>query len=136
MAYVSKELKAKISPNIKAILKKYNVKGSLAVRNYSTLVLTIKSGNIDFINNFNDTATKRDPSGVKQIRKADGHIQVNEYWYKEHFSGKAVEFFEEIIAAMKGDDWFDDSDSQVDYFHTSHFININVGKWDTQYVVA
>ena len=125
MAYVSKELKAKVSPNIKAILKKYNVKGSLAVRNYSTLVLTIKSGNIDFINNFNDANLN--------ARTSDGYIQVNEYWFKDHFTGNAVEFFGEIVAAMKGDSWYNNSEPQVDYYDISHYININVGKWDTPY---
>ena len=51
MAYMSQEKKAKIAPVVKAVLKKYKVKGSLAVRNHSTLVLNIKSGSIDFIEN-------------------------------------------------------------------------------------
>ena len=49
MAYVSQELKSKLSPTIKAICKKYKVKASVAVRHHSTLVLNVKSGKIDFI---------------------------------------------------------------------------------------
>ena len=52
MAYMSQERKQQRAPIIKAILKKYGVKGSLSVRNHSTLVLNIKSGKIDFIENF------------------------------------------------------------------------------------
>ena len=48
MAYVSKELKAALAPKIKAVLKKYNVKGSIAVHHHSSLVLNIKSGAVDF----------------------------------------------------------------------------------------
>ena len=55
MAYVSQELKAKLAPTIKAICKKYGVKASIAVRNHSTLVLNIKQGRIDFIENFIET---------------------------------------------------------------------------------
>ena len=49
MAYFNQERKAQKAPAIKAILKKYGVKGSLAVRNHSTFVLNVKSGSIDFI---------------------------------------------------------------------------------------
>ena len=52
MAYMSQDHKAKIAPVVKAILKKYNVKGTLAVRHHSSLVLNIKSGSIDFIENY------------------------------------------------------------------------------------
>ena len=48
MAYVSQEMKSELAPVIKTILKKYGMKGSLAVRNHSTLVLNLKSGKIDF----------------------------------------------------------------------------------------
>ena len=48
MAYVSKELKSKLAPAIKAVLKKYDMKGTIAVRNHSSLVVNLKSGAIDF----------------------------------------------------------------------------------------
>lgn len=59
MAYVFQEKKANLAPTIKAILKKYNVKGT-SVRNHSSLVLNIKSGKMDFVENFikTDAATR------------------------------------------------------------------------------
>jgi len=48
MAYMSQEKKAKLAPAIKTILKKHGVKGSIAVRNHSTLVVNISKGSIDF----------------------------------------------------------------------------------------
>ena len=39
---MNKERKAERAPAIKKILKKYGLKGSLSVRNYSTLALKIK----------------------------------------------------------------------------------------------
>ena len=48
MAYVSKQDKAELAPAIKAVLKKYNMKGSISVRHHSTLVVKIKQGAIDF----------------------------------------------------------------------------------------
>jgi len=132
MAYVSPELKAKLAPTIKAILKKYNVKGSIAVRNHSTLVLNVKSAPIDFIADFNETAKQRYASGDR--REAIGHIQVNEYHYKQHFSGKAKQFLTEVITAMN-DGNFDHSDSQSDYFCVGWYVNVNIGKWDKNFVV-
>ena len=34
---------------------------------------------------------------------------------------------------MKGPDWFDKSDAMTDYFHISHYCDINVGRWNKPY---
>ena len=78
MAYMSQETKAKIAPVVKEILKKYKVKGSLAVRNHSTLVLNIKQGPIDFIGNFNKTVYDR-PGGFRNGSPAEKSLQVNPF---------------------------------------------------------
>jgi hypothetical protein len=135
MAYINQEDKAKLSPAIKAVLKKYSIKGSIAISNYSTLVVNIKSGKIDFIKNANDSAAKREHPGMPILR-AKGHIDVNPYHYQTQFTGKALQFLKELEVAMKGNDWFDDSDSMTDYFHTAYYIGINIGNWDKDYVVA
>jgi hypothetical protein len=120
MAYVSQQMKAELAPTIKSILKKYGIKGSLAVQNHSTLVLNIKSGKIDF---------------AKDSTSDNFNYQVNTYWVHEHYTGKAKKFLAEVIAAMKGPKFFDHSDSMTDYFHVSHYIDINLGKWNKPYVL-
>lgn len=134
MAYVSQERKAKIALAVKDVFKKYNVKGSLAVNHYSTLVVNIKSGALDFISNYNNAIEVRDPTNNHFINKAENYIQVNEYHYDKHFTDEALSFFTELMAAIKSDGWFDKSDLQSDYFHVDFYININVGKWDKPYV--
>lgn len=134
MSYVSREMKQKLSPKIKAILAKYRVKGSLSVRNHSALVLTIKSGEINFIGNFNRVAGNRVRPAHLPFQPARDHINVNCYWYHEHFDGAAREFLREMIDAMKGPDYFDHSDAQTDYFHCSHYIDITIGRWDRPYM--
>ena len=42
----------------------------------------------------------------------------------------------ELHDAMKGEDFFNHDDIQSDYFHRSHYVDINVGKWDQPYVHA
>ena len=64
------------------------------------------------------------------------YIQVNTYWYHEHFSGRAKDFLSEIIPAMKGPDFFDHSDAMTDYFHCSHYIDVNIGKWNQPYALV
>ena len=120
MAYVSQEMKRELAPAIKAICKKYGIKGSLAVRHHSTLVLNIKSGKIDF---------------AKDSTADNYNYQVNTYWTDEHYTGKAKKFFAEVIAAMKGPEFFDNSDAMTDYFHVSHYIDINLGSWNKPYVL-
>ena len=123
MAYVSQELKAKLAPKIKAICKKYGVKASLAVRNHSVLCLNIKSGKIDFLGNY-----ARDTEYAKKY----GHIDVNTYWYQDHFDGVARDFFSEVIPAMHVGN-HDNSDIQVDYFDVGWYIDVNVGRWNKPY---
>ena len=134
MAYVSQELKAKLAPGIKAICKRYGIKASLAVRNHSTLVLNVKQGNIDFIGNFNETVAKQ-PGGFRNGSPAEKSMSVNVYWYKEHFSGRALAFLSEIVPAMKGPDFFDHSDISTDYFNCSHYFDVNIGQWDKPYAL-
>ena len=141
MAYFSQEHKAKIAPVIKSICKRYNVKATLAVRNHMTLALNIRQGEIDFVENFIETDSQVAHGGkmtqdqIDNIRR-NCSVHVNPYWFHEHFSGQARAFLTEIIAAMKGPDYFDESDIQSDYFHTSHYIEVNIGRWNQPYALV
>lgn len=136
MAFVSQELKSKLAPKIKAICKKYKVKASLAVNNHSTLVLNIQSSPIDFIKNFNETIDSRGSVyHANSFSPAEKSIQVNPYWYQDHFSGKAKAFLSEVLPAMN-DGNFDKSDIQSDYFHVGWYVSVNIGKWNKPYEVV
>ena len=113
MAYMNQEKKAKLAPAIKAICKKHGIKASLAVHNYSTLVLNIKSGKINF---------------------GETRQQVNHYWYKDHYADNAaaLAFLSEVIPAMNQGN-HDNSDIQTDYFDVGWYIDVNVGRWDKPY---
>lgn len=139
MAYVSQDRKKSLAPAIKAVLKKYNVKGTLAVRHHSTLVLNIKSGSIDFIENYiktdNEGYSRRQlsQSQIDYIRN-NKCLDVNPYWYQEHFSDKAVAFLKEVFTAMnKGN--HDNSDVQTDYFDVGWYVDVNIGSWNKPYIV-
>ena len=117
MAYVSQQDKKELAPAIRKVLSKYGMKGSISIRNHSTLQVTLQSGAIDF----------------KDYSHGDGYIQVNTYHIDAHYSGKAKAFLNELLDAMKGPKYFNNDDAMTDYFHRSHYTDINVGKWNKPY---
>jgi hypothetical protein len=115
MAYVSQADKKSLAPAIKAVLNKYGMKGSISIRNHSTLCVTIKSGALDF-----DTR--------------DGYEDVNVYWIDQHYAGIQRAFLNELLDAMKGPNYFNDDYAQTGYFHRSHYTDITIGSaWNKPY---
>jgi hypothetical protein len=126
---MSQEKKAVIASKIKPILAKYGVKGSLSVCNHSTIVLTLKSGKIDFIENLNRDQTS---NGFHPATR--GHVDVNPYWYQDHFDGKAKKFLDEALRVLNTGN-HDRSDIQTDYFDVGWYVDVKVGKWNKPYIV-
>lgn len=127
---MNQDKKAKIAPKVKSILKKYGVKGTLGVHNHSTLVLNVVSGPIDFIGNFNKVNEDKLP-----VMKVENCLDINPYWYQEHFSGKALSFLKELLPAMNEGN-HDRSDIQSDYFDVGWYVDVNIGRWNKPYQVV
>jgi hypothetical protein len=114
MAYMSQEKKRLLAQQIKAVLKKYGMSGTLSVRYHSSLVLTLTMGPIDF-----DNATG-----------------VNVYWIDKHFEGEPRIFLTEVHDAMMGCEAIqnhDNSDIQSDYFDVGWYTDINIGRYGSPY---
>lgn len=67
-----------------------------------------------------------------------GNNQINIYHTRMY--GDHKELFDKIVEIMKtapakagGREWFDDSDSMTDYFHTAYYMHLEVGKWNKPY---
>jgi len=133
MAYMSQELKRKLAPGIKKVLKKYGVKGTLAVDHYSTLVVNIREGAIDFIGAENARRKERAEVMGDPFYECKGYYGANPYYAGDE-DGQIGKFFKELISAMKGNEWYDNSDSMTDYFDTAYYLRINVGQFDRPYV--
>jgi len=124
MAYVSQEMKKELAPQIKAVLKKYGMKGSIAVRHHMSLVVNIKSGKLDILGALGASEYERD------------YVQVNPYWIEENYDNpEVVAFLSELKDAMEGPNFFCHDDSMTDYFHRSHYIDINVGQFNKPYIL-
>lgn len=134
MAYVSQELKAKLAPTIKAVCKKYGVKATIGVNHHSTLVVNIKSGKIDFIGNYTKNHLGRASAFVRENQPEIKSLDVNPYWYQEHFDGQARAFLHELLAAMNNGN-HNNSDIQSDYFDVGWYVDVNIGRWNKPYVL-
>ena len=76
------------------------MKGTISINHYSSLVVTIQSGILDFSGHFSH---------------GDGYIQVNTYHIDTWYSGTKRDFLKDLVKAMKGNKWYDKSDAMVDY---------------------
>lgn len=136
MAYMNQERKAQLAPGIKAVFKKYGVKGSISVRHHSALVVNIRSGALDFIgeaNAFNREYAERTGQRFHEVKD---YYQANPYKGEDAYADATIgKFFKELTAALRGDLWYDNSDIQTDYFDTAYYMYINIGKWDKPYVL-
>jgi len=137
MGHMSQEHKKELSPAIKSVLSKYGMKGTISVRHHSTLVVNIKSGKLDIIGNWWNHVLSRRERGTEDFlgNTQPTHLDVNEYWLDEHYTGEVLDFLKELLQAMKGDKFFNHDDIQSDYFHRSHYTDINVGQWNKPYIL-
>ena len=119
MAYISQQDKKDLAPAIKAVLKNYGMKGTIAINHYSSLVVNIQSGVLDFTDHFTH---------------GDGYIQVNTYHINNWYSGTIKRFLQDLLKAMKGTKWYNNSDAMTDYFDTAYYMDINIGKWNKPYI--
>lgn len=128
MAYMNQEKKAKIKAALDIGMKDTNIKYSLSVRNHSTIVCTIKSGPIDFIQNYvdNHANTHGEAHFIKD------YIDVNPYHYQRQFTGHTLKIISNILGALNIDN-HDNSDIQSDYFDVGHYVDVNIGSWDKPY---
>lgn len=136
MAYMNQEKKAKIAATLKPILKKYGIKATLSVDNHSSICLNIKSSPIDFLKSYNETCSANCQYQARGFSPEEKALQVNPYWYQDHFSGIAKKALAEILPAMYSADYYDNSDAQTDYFDTAYYVHVNIGKWNKPYALT
>jgi len=115
MAYMSQQHKKELSPQIKNVLKKYNVKATIGVRHHSTLVLNVKSSKLDFLKG-----------------KDCDSLSINPYSIDNNHSDECANFLNEVSNAMMTGN-HDKSDLMTDYHNVGWYIDINIGQWNKPY---
>jgi hypothetical protein len=135
MAYMNQERKAKIKAMLDKNLKGTGVKFSLRCTSLS-ITCTIKSAPIDLIANSNETCSKDFYQVARGFKpNTTAYEQVNQYHYKNHFSGEALDIMNLIVKSMYAADYYDNSDAMTDYFDTAYYVNIQIGQWDKPFIV-
>ena len=101
-----------------------------------TLYVTIKEGALDFIvaaqKINNDYAEMR---GIKPVIM-DNYDTIY-YGHAERyrrFDETIANFIEELDAAMKGVNYYNNDDAMTDYFDRAFYIDINIGNWEKPYI--
>jgi len=135
MAYMNQERKAKIKAMLDKNLKGTGVKFSLRCTSLS-ITCTIKSAPIDLIANSNETCSKDFYQVARGFKpNTTAYEQVNQYHYKNHFSGEALDIMNRIVKSMYAADYYDNSDAMTDYFDTAYYVHIQIGQWDKPFIV-
>jgi hypothetical protein len=116
MAYFTQEMKKEIAPKLKAIAKKYDVKLTLGVRNHSTLMIHVKSGVVDF---------------SEKVGEARQRYTGKKYGY--YVNDNATNLLNELNDAAQ-DGNYDNSDIMTDYFDVGYYVDVQVGKWNKDYI--
>jgi hypothetical protein len=140
MAFMSQEKKKKIAAALKALKIPASFKYSLAVRHHSTLVVTISQAPAtvfdDYIGHLDANGYERElmygeTKNSLQRFEEDGSKDINLFHLDSAFKGQTLAVLEKMVAAIKAaGEWFDESDSQTDYFHTAFYIDLQFGRYD------
>jgi hypothetical protein len=133
MAYISQDEKKALLPEINRVLKKYEMKGSVSIKHHSTLSVTLSTGRLDLLGNWFDMQQKY-PDPIVRVTEKPTNLDVNQYWLDTNYSGDCLSFLSELFDAMKGPDWFDDSDTMTDYFDVAHYVDVKVGRWNKPFI--
>ena len=138
MAFMNQTIKAELLPGIKAVLRKYGLKGTVSVGNHTALSVTIREGKLDFIGDA--IAVLRSPQNANILFLADSiasllkdqSLVVNTYHIRSNHSGTCQKALLELHQAMNDGNW-DESNPQTDYFNVGWYTYINIGKWRKPY---
>lgn len=117
MAYVPQARKALIAAELKKVVPA-DWKYSLAVRNHSTIVFTLRQGPIEL------------PANISPYRP--------EHLAEYNVSAETMAIFVAIFDALnlRGTEGanYDNSDVQTDYFDVGWYVDVNIGRWDSPYL--
>ena len=133
MAYVTKELKARVAKELKTIMPK-GTKYSISGTGTGTLRLNIWAAGVDLLEGVRNYNRKRAEAGWNVSEKLD-HVRLR-------YDIAKIDFGTEWDAVMcKALDILyegnhDRSDAQVDYFDVGWYVDINIGTWDRHFTVT
>ena len=129
MAYMNQEKKAKIAEALKKVVPK-EWKYSLAVRNHSTIVFTLRSAPHDILGHVQRVRDKfsNEPKTYQRLPEIT-YTRINEKYLDHQFEGLLLRVFSQIADALNLNN-HDNSDPMTDYFDVGHYVDLSIGQWD------
>lgn len=131
MAYMNQEKKAKIAANLKKVVPD-GWKYSLAVRNHSTIVFTLRQAPVDILGNIR-AAVAENGGYQSTAPEVTTYWSVNPYHIDTQFSGDVLKVMRQINEALN-DGNHDNSDIQSDYFDVGWYVDLNIGLWNDPFL--
>ena len=134
MAYISTEEVAAIRKQLKAEMPEY--KFSVKKCHHSSVTVAFMKGPA-----WEEFQSRDRYTGEMKDDAMGDHEQLNHRWATDFYgekNGAIIEKVEKIIKTApatveNGREWFDESDSMSDYFHTAFYMSIHIGAWDKPY---
>ena len=136
MAYITTQEVAAIRKQLKAEMPEY--KFSVKKCHHSSVTVAFMKGPAW------ETFQSRDRyTGEMHDDAMDDHEQLNHVWAENFYGEKNAAIIKKVEKIIKtapvkagGREWYDDSDSQSDYFDTAFYMSIHIGAWDKPYQVV
>ena len=136
MAYISTEEVAAIRKQLKAEMPEY--KFSVKKCHHSSVTVAFMKGPA-----WEEFQTRDRYTGEMHDDAMDDHEQLNHVWAENFYGEKNAAIIKKVEKIIKtapvkagGREWYDDSDSQSDYFDTAFYMSIHIGAWDKPYQVV
>lgn len=126
MAYMDQKRKATIAAKLKEVVPA-GWKYGLAVRNHSTIAMSITEAPVDIIG---------ECLQVGVVDNSSRYVSVNTHWVKEGFKPGAVRDAIVAIVDALNEGNHDRSNLQTDYFDVGWYVALSIGRWDKPFVVT
>ena len=141
MAFMNQAKKRLIADALKKVVPP-NWKYTLAVRHHTTIVMTIRSAPIDFMQMEAERLRAElrrghsyvDPhyiaAHISELERGElAYFKLNEFQVATQFPGEIGATFAKIVAALNTGN-HDNSDLMADYFDVGHYIDLRIGAYD------
>jgi hypothetical protein len=97
--------------------------------------MNIKAAPVDFLQNYNEVVGEKVAHRYPPFQPAVKYLQLNQYYYQEQFTGKALEILNKIMPIfMNGN--YNRADAYADYPDMNYYVYVNIGQWDKPFMVV
>jgi hypothetical protein len=134
MAFMSQAKKAKIAAALKLVMPK-GWKYSLAVRNHSSIVLTISAAPVDVVGEWFARVNAQRAERSDAPLPVRAYVQVNTHHIETQFEGERLDQMRAILAALNDGNW-NRSDLQADLTDVGWYVDVHIGRYDRPFIVT